>query len=81
MLMELRAFQVYKSPDLTLAYWRTSSGQEVDFILPGNGAPSRGEGNRSAALEGFSGAALGRRFRTVSPAAVSLLPSFEQFSA
>lgn len=32
-LTELRAFQAYKSPDLPLAFWRTNSGQEVDFIL------------------------------------------------
>jgi uncharacterized protein len=32
-LMELRAYQAYRNPDLPLAFWRTSSGQEVDFIL------------------------------------------------
>lgn len=32
-LMELRAYQAYKNPDLPLAYWRTSTGLEVDFIL------------------------------------------------
>jgi predicted AAA+ superfamily ATPase len=32
-LMELRAYQAYKNPDLPLAFWRTSTGQEVDFIL------------------------------------------------
>lgn len=31
-LMELRAFQAYKSPDMPLSFWRTSTGQEVDFI-------------------------------------------------
>jgi len=31
--MELCAFQAYRYPDLPLSYWRTSSGQEVDFIL------------------------------------------------
>ncbi len=32
-LMERRAYQAYKNPDLPLAYWRTSTGLEVDFIL------------------------------------------------
>lgn len=32
-LMELRAYQGYEAPDLDLTYWRTSSGQEIDFIL------------------------------------------------
>ena len=32
-LMELKAYQAYKNPDLPIAYWRTSAGQEVDFIL------------------------------------------------
>ena len=31
-LMELRAYQAYQNPDLPLFYWRTSTGQEVDFI-------------------------------------------------
>jgi len=31
-LMELRAYQAYQNPDLPLSYWRTSTGQEVDFI-------------------------------------------------
>lgn len=33
LLMELKAYQAYRNPDLPIAYWRTSSGQEVDFIL------------------------------------------------
>lgn len=33
LLMELKAFQAYQSPDLPLSYWRTSTGQEVDFII------------------------------------------------
>ncbi|MBI4352970.1 MAG: ATP-binding protein [Candidatus Omnitrophica bacterium] len=33
LLMELRAYQAYKSPDLPVCFWRTSAGQEVDFIL------------------------------------------------
>jgi predicted AAA+ superfamily ATPase len=33
LLMEIKAFQAYRMPDLPLAYWRTSTGQEVDFIL------------------------------------------------
>lgn len=32
-LMELKAYQAYKNPDMPIAFWRTSSGQEVDFIL------------------------------------------------
>lgn len=33
LLMELKAFQAYRNPELQLHYWRTSAGQEVDFIL------------------------------------------------
>lgn len=32
-LMELKAFQAYKNQDLEIRFWRTSSGQEIDFIL------------------------------------------------
>lgn len=32
-LMELRTYQAYRRPDLSIAFWRTSTGQEVDFIL------------------------------------------------
>ncbi len=32
-LMELRAWQAYRQPDLALTFWRTASGYEVDFIL------------------------------------------------
>lgn len=32
-MMELKAYQAYVDPELPLHYWRTSSGQEVDFIL------------------------------------------------
>lgn len=32
-LMELLAYRAYRSPDLEIRYWRTSTGQEVDFIL------------------------------------------------
>lgn len=32
-LMELRAYQAYRNPDLPITFWRTSAGQEVDFIL------------------------------------------------
>ena len=31
--MELRAYQAYRSPDIPLAFWRSSAGQEVDFIV------------------------------------------------
>lgn len=32
-LMELKAYQAYRNPELLLHYWRTTSGLEVDFIL------------------------------------------------
>jgi len=32
-LMELRAYQAYRQPDLPITFWRTAAGQEVDFIL------------------------------------------------
>lgn len=32
-LMELRAFQNYVDPELPISFWRTSTNQEVDFIL------------------------------------------------
>lgn len=32
-LMEVKAYQAYRNPDLPIAYWRTAAGQEVDFIL------------------------------------------------
>jgi predicted AAA+ superfamily ATPase len=32
-LMELRAYQAYRNPDLPITFWRTSTGREVDFIL------------------------------------------------
>ena len=32
-LMELKAYQAYKNPELDIRFWRTSSGFEVDFIL------------------------------------------------
>lgn len=32
-LMELKAYQAYKNPDLSITFWRTSTGREVDFIL------------------------------------------------
>jgi predicted AAA+ superfamily ATPase len=32
-LMELRAYQVYRNPDMPITFWRTSTGREVDFIL------------------------------------------------
>lgn len=33
LLMELRAYQAYADPEMEITYWRTSMGQEVDFIL------------------------------------------------
>jgi uncharacterized protein len=32
-LMELLAFRSYRNPDLEIRYWRTSTGQEVDFLV------------------------------------------------
>jgi len=32
-LMELKAYQAYKNPELDIRYWRTSTGFEVDFVL------------------------------------------------
>ncbi len=32
-LMELTAFRSYRAQDLEIHYWRTSTGQEVDFVL------------------------------------------------
>jgi predicted AAA+ superfamily ATPase len=31
--MELRAWQAYRAPDAAISFWRTSNGQEVDFII------------------------------------------------
>ncbi len=31
--MELMAYKAYKNPELTLSFWRTSTGLEVDFIV------------------------------------------------
>ena len=32
-LMELKAYQAYRNPDMPITFWRTSTGREVDFIL------------------------------------------------
>lgn len=32
-LMELKAYQAYRKPEMPLSFWRTSGGEEVDFIL------------------------------------------------
>ena len=32
-LMECKAYQAYKNPDLPITFWRSSTGQEVDFLL------------------------------------------------
>ncbi len=45
MLMELRAYQMYRNPEMSLCYWRTSTGVEVDFLL----------GERELAIEVKSG--------------------------
>lgn len=33
LLMELRAYQAYRAPEMPIRYWRASTGPEVDFIL------------------------------------------------
>ncbi len=33
LLMELKAYQAYRNPELEISFWRTSTGLEVDFIL------------------------------------------------
>ena len=40
-LMELRAYQAYRNPEMEITFWRSSTGQEVDFIL----------GDKQAAIE------------------------------
>ncbi len=32
-LLELLAYRSYRNPELELSYWRTSGGEEVDFVL------------------------------------------------
>ena len=32
-LMELKAYQAYRNPEMPITFWRTSTGREVDFIL------------------------------------------------
>ena len=32
-LMEIKAYQAYRNPDMPITFWRTSTGREVDFIL------------------------------------------------
>jgi len=32
-LMELKAYQSYRNPDMPVTFWRTSTGREVDFIM------------------------------------------------
>ena len=32
-LMELMAYRAYHQPELEISFWRTSTNQEVDFIL------------------------------------------------
>jgi predicted AAA+ superfamily ATPase len=36
-LMELTAYRSYRSPEMEIRYWRTSTGREVDFILNDKG--------------------------------------------
>jgi predicted AAA+ superfamily ATPase len=32
-MMEIKAYQAYRNPELPLHYWRMSGGLQVDFIL------------------------------------------------
>lgn len=48
LLMEIKAYQAYRNPDLPLHFWRTSTGREVDFIL----------GEREVAIEVKSSARI-----------------------
>ena len=32
-LMELKAYQAYRNPEMPIAFWRTSTGREVDFLI------------------------------------------------
>lgn len=32
-LMEIKAYQAYRNPELPITFWRTSTGYEVDFII------------------------------------------------
>ncbi len=32
-LMEIKAYQAYKNPELDISFWRTAGGLEVDFLL------------------------------------------------
>ena len=32
-MMELKAYQAYRNPEMDIRYWRTTSGFEVDFVL------------------------------------------------
>ncbi len=34
-LMELKAYQAYRNPELDINFWRTASGYEVDFLVGG----------------------------------------------
>lgn len=34
-LMELKAYQAYKDPELDINFWRTAAGHEVDFLVGG----------------------------------------------
>lgn len=43
--MELLNYRRYREPDLDLTYWRTSTGQEVDFILGDMAAAIECKGN------------------------------------
>ena len=45
-LMELKAYQAYRNPELEIRFWRTSSGFEVDYILGDMGAAIEVKGSQ-----------------------------------
>lgn len=36
-LMELKAYQAYRNPNMPVTFWRTSTNREVDFVLGNKG--------------------------------------------
>jgi predicted AAA+ superfamily ATPase len=48
LLMELKSYQAYVRPEMEIRYWRTSGGQEVDYILGDMEVAIEVKGNRRA---------------------------------
>ena len=46
LLMELKSYQAYVRPEMEIRYWRTSGGQEVDYILDDMEVAIEAKGNR-----------------------------------